>query len=120
MTNSRLTDPEILELRYPVLLEDFHIRPDTGGRGRWHAGNGTHRQIRFLRPMDCAVLSGHRRVQPFGLQGGEPGKIGENIIRRRGGTEERQPGCFQARLEAGDAIVIRTPTGGGFGLADQR
>src|SRR4029077_16747677 len=68
MTNSRLTDPEILELRYPVVLEDFHIRPDSGGRGRWHAGNGIHRQIRFLRPMDCAVLSGHRRVRPFGLQ----------------------------------------------------
>jgi 5-oxoprolinase (ATP-hydrolysing) len=118
MTNSRLTDPEILELRYPVVLEDFHIRPGSGGRGRWHAGNGTHRQIRFLRPMDCAVLSGHRRVRPFGLQGGAPGEIGENIIRRRGGAEERQPGCFQAKLEAGDAIVIRTPTGGGFGRAD--
>jgi 5-oxoprolinase (ATP-hydrolysing) len=117
MTNSRLTDPEILELRYPVVLEDFHIRLRSGGHGRWHAGNGTHRQIRFLRPMDCAVLSGHRRVRPFGLQGGEPGEIGENIIRRRGGAEERQPGCFQAKLEAGDAIVIRTPTGGGFGRA---
>jgi 5-oxoprolinase (ATP-hydrolysing) len=115
MTNSRLTDPEILELRYPVVLEDFHIRAGSGGRGRWHAGDGTARTIRFLRPMECAVLSGHRRVRPFGLEGGEAGRCGTTTIRRLDGTTETLPGCAQTRLAAGEAITIRTPTGGGYG-----
>jgi 5-oxoprolinase (ATP-hydrolysing) len=117
MTNSRLTDPEILELRYPVLLEDFHIRKGSGGKGRWHAGDGTERTIRFLETMDCAILSSHRRVPPFGLKGGDPGEVGVNTVRRHDGGYERQAGCCQVRLEAGDAIIIRTPTGGGFGAA---
>ena len=115
MTNSRLTDPEILELRYPVVLEDFHIRKGSGGRGRWRAGDGTSRTIRFLRPMDCAVLSGHRRIRPFGGDGGEPGELGENIVRRNDGSQERLGGSAQTRLDAGEAITIRTPTGGGYG-----
>jgi 5-oxoprolinase (ATP-hydrolysing) len=115
MTNSRLTDPEILELRYPVLLEDFHIREGSGGKGRWRAGDGTERTIRFLEAMDCAILSGHRRVRPFGLKGGGPGELGVNMVRRRDGRCEVQPGCCQVRLEDGDAIMIRTPTGGGYG-----
>jgi len=115
MTNSRLTDPEILELRYPVVLEDFHIRQGSGGRGRWHAGDGTSRTIRFLRSMDCAVLSGHRRIRPFGLNGGAPGELGENIVRRGDGSEERLGGCAQTKLDAREAITIRTPTGGGYG-----
>ncbi len=120
MTNSRLTDPEILELRYPVVLEDFHIRAGSGGKGRWHAGDGTSRTIRFLRAMDCAILSGHRRVRPFGLAGGEPGELGRNLVRRRDGSEEVLPGCCQLRLDAGDAVVIVTPTGGGYGPARER
>ncbi len=119
MTNSRLTDPEILELRYPVVLEDFHIRPGSGGRGRWCAGDGTSRTIRFLQPMDCAVLSGHRRVPPFGIDGGAPGALGENVVRRRDGTRERLGGCAQTRLAAGEAITIVTPTGGGYGPAGE-
>ena len=115
MTNSRLTDPEILELRYPVVLEDFHIRAGSGGKGRWRAGDGTSRTIRFLRAMDCALLSGHRRVPPFGLAGGEPGALGVNRVRRAAGAEEVLPGCCQIKLDAGDAIVIETPTGGGYG-----
>lgn len=115
MTNSRLTDPEILELRYPVVLEDFHIRKGSGGRGRWRAGDGTSRTIRFMRPMDCAVLSGHRRVRPFGVAGGEPGELGENIVRRNDGSQERLGGSAQTRLDAGEAITILTPTGGGYG-----
>jgi len=71
MTNTRLTDPEVLELRYPVVLEDFHVRAGSGGRGRWNAGDGILRAIRFLEPMECTILSGHRRVRPFGLAGGE-------------------------------------------------
>src|ERR1700693_2895682 len=83
MTNTRLTDPEILEFRYPVLLEDFHIRTGSGGRGRWNAGDGVRRTIRFLEPMECPILSGHRRVPPFGLAGGEPGQVGKNTVRRK-------------------------------------
>jgi 5-oxoprolinase (ATP-hydrolysing) len=115
MTNTRLTDPEILELRYPVLLEEFSIRRGSGGRGRWSAGDGTYRRIRFLEEMDCAILSGYRRVRPYGLEGGEPGECGENIVRRNDGRMERLEGCDQTVLAAGEAIIIKTPTGGGFG-----
>lgn len=115
MTNSRLTDPEVLEVRYPVVLEDFHIRPNSGGRGRWNAGDGTSRTIRFLEPMNCAILSGHRRVRPFGLVGGEPGQLGENWVRRKDGRSERLGGCDQTQIDSGEAIIVRTPTGGGFG-----
>ena len=88
MTNSRLTDPEVLELRFPVVLEDFHIRRGSGGRGKWHAGDGTERTIRFLERMDLAILSGHRRVPPFGLAGGQPGELGRNFVRRADGRIE--------------------------------
>ncbi|MDP2621943.1 MAG: hydantoinase B/oxoprolinase family protein [Hyphomicrobiales bacterium] len=115
MTNSRLTDPEILELRYPVLLEDFHIREASGGKGKWNAGNGTQRTIRFLEKLQCAILSGHRRLRPFGLAGGEPGELGENWVRRNNGTMERLEGCDETVLEAGEAIIVKTPTGGGYG-----
>ncbi len=115
MTNSRLTDPEVLELRYPVLLERFEIRRGSGGRGRWRAGDGTERAIRFLERMDCAILSGFREVRPFGLEGGEPGECGENRVRRRDGRMERLAGCARTVLEPGEAIIIRTPTGGGYG-----
>jgi 5-oxoprolinase (ATP-hydrolysing) len=117
MTNTRLTDPEILELRYPVLLEDFAIRRGSGGTGKWTSGDGTRRVIRFLAPMDCAILSGYRAVRPFGLDGGEPGEAGENLVRRGDGTLERLQGCDQTVIQAGEAIVIVTPTGGGFGKA---
>jgi 5-oxoprolinase (ATP-hydrolysing) len=115
MTNTRLTDPEVLEFRFPVLLEDFHIRSNSGGRGEWNAGNGISRRIRFLEKMDCAILSGHRRVRPFGLEGGLPGQLGENIVRRLDGRMETLEGSDQTVLEAGEAITIITPTGGGYG-----
>jgi len=115
MTNSRLTDPEVLELRYPVLLERFEIARGSGGRGKWRAGDGTLRVVRFLERMDCAILSGFRRVRPFGLFGGEDGQIGENWIRRKDGRLERLKGSDQTVLEPGEAIIIKTPTGGGFG-----
>jgi 5-oxoprolinase (ATP-hydrolysing) len=117
MTNTRLTDPEVLEFRYPVLLEDFHIRPGSGGTGKWHAGDGVRRTIRFLERMECTILSGHRRVRPFGLAGGEPGQIGENWVRRIDGRMERLQGADATTLEAGEAIIIQTPTGGGYGKA---
>jgi 5-oxoprolinase (ATP-hydrolysing) len=115
MTNTRLTDPEVLEFRYPVLLEDFHIRPDSGGRGEWNAGSGIRRTIRFLEKMDCTILSGHRRVPPFGLAGGRPGQIGENWVRRKDGRMERLQGCDETTIDAGEAIIIQTPTAGGYG-----
>ena len=115
MTNTRLTDPEILEFRYPVLLEDFHIRPGSGGRGRWNAGDGVRRTIRFLEAMECTILSGHRLVPPFGLAGGGPGEVGENWVRRHDGRLERLKGSDATIVEAGDAIIIQTPTAGGYG-----
>ncbi|MEA2953832.1 MAG: hypothetical protein QOJ96_3352 [Alphaproteobacteria bacterium] len=115
MTNTRLTDPEVLEQRYPVLLEDFHIRKNSGGRGKWNAGDGVSRAIRFLEKMECTILSGHRRVRPFGLAGGEAGEVGENSVQRKDGTVEKLHACDATMLEAGDTIIIQTPTAGGYG-----
>jgi 5-oxoprolinase (ATP-hydrolysing) len=120
MTNTRLTDPEVLEFRYPVLLEDFHIRANSGGRGKWNAGNGIRRTIRFLEKMDCTILSGHRRVPPFGLAGGAPGQIGENWARRKDGRMERLQGCDETTIDADEAIIIQTPTAGGYGDPEER
>jgi 5-oxoprolinase (ATP-hydrolysing) len=117
MTNSRLTDPEVLELRFPVVLEDFHIRAGSGGRGRWNAGDGVERTIRFLRPMDLAILSGRRAQAAFGVDGGAPGELGRNLVRRLDGRVEVLQGCDQTRLEAGEAVTVITPTGGGWGRA---
>jgi 5-oxoprolinase (ATP-hydrolysing) len=118
MTNTRLTDPEVLEFRYPVLLEDFHIRKGSGGRGKWNAGDGVRRTIRFLEKMDCTILSGHRRVRPFGLAGGESGQVGENTVRRKDGRLETLQGADATVIDAGEAIIIRTPTAGGYGKPD--
>jgi 5-oxoprolinase (ATP-hydrolysing) len=115
MTNSRLTDPEVLESRFPVVLEDFHIRRGSGGKGRWKAGDGTMRRIRFLKGMNVAMLSGHRAAPNPGAMGGEPGELGRNSIRHNDGRIEILPGCAQAEVEAGEAIEIVTPTGGGWG-----
>ncbi|MBN9048688.1 MAG: hydantoinase B/oxoprolinase family protein [Rhizobiales bacterium] len=115
MTNTRLTDPEVLEFRYPVLLEDFHIREGSGGRGEWNAGDGILRVIRFLETMECTVLTGHRRVPPFGLNGGENGQVGQNAVRRKDGTVEVLKGSDATVIGPGEAIMIRTPTAGGYG-----
>ncbi len=117
MTNTRLTDPEVLEFRYPVVLEDFHIRAGSGGKGKWHAGDGIRRTIRFLEKMDCTILSGHRRVPPFGLAGGEAGEVGENWARRRDGRLEKLKGCDETVIDEGEAVIIQTPTAGGYGKA---
>jgi 5-oxoprolinase (ATP-hydrolysing) len=117
MTNTRLTDPEVLEFRYPVVLEDFHIRAGSGGKGKWHAGGGIRRTIRFLEKMECTILSGHRRVRPPGLAGGEAGQVGENWARRKDGTLEKLEGCDETVIDAGEAVIIQTPTAGGYGRA---
>lgn len=116
MTNSRLTDPEVLEWRYPVLLESFGVREDSGGTGRWHGGRGVERRLRFLEPVTVALLSGHRRVPPYGMAGGGPGALGEQYVERaRGAPATPLEGCDTAELEAGDVLVLRTPGGGGYG-----
>jgi 5-oxoprolinase (ATP-hydrolysing) len=115
MTNSRLTDPEVLEWRFPVRVEEFRIRAGSGGAGRWGGGDGVIRRIRFLEPMTAAILSGHRRVPPYGLRGGEPGRVGRNTVERIDGRVEELPGTAQAAMRAGDVFVIETPGGGGYG-----
>jgi 5-oxoprolinase (ATP-hydrolysing) len=115
MTNSRLTDPEVLELRFPVLLEDFHIREGSGGKGRWSAGDGTKRTIRFLEKMECAILSSHRNRPPQGLDGGGDGEVGSTKVRRKDGRVEVLKACDQTVLDPGEAVILTTPTPGGFG-----
>ena len=115
MTNSRLTDPEILESRFPVVLEKFAIRKESGGAGRWHGGNGVIRRLRFLERMEVGILANRRRVPPFGLSGGKAGKTGRNIVVRADGAREELSACASVPVEAGDAIEIRTPGGGGYG-----
>ena len=115
MTNSRLTDPEVLEWRYPVLLESFGIRRGSGGGGRWHGGAGVVRRIRFLEPMTVAILANRRRVPPFGLAGGEPGHTGRTWVQRADGRVETLLSQDHRAMAAGDAVVIETPGGGGYG-----
>lgn len=115
MTNSRLTDPEVLEWRFPVLLEEFAIRPGSGGAGRWPGGDGAVRRIQFREPMTVSTLTSHRRVPPYGLAGGEPGSLGTNQVLRTDGTVTPMSGCDSVEVRPGDVLVIDTPGGGGYG-----
>ncbi|MGW6420006.1 hydantoinase B/oxoprolinase family protein [Streptomyces sp. NPDC055055] len=115
MTNSRLTDPEILEWRHPVRVDSFAVREDGGGRGRWHGGHGVERRLRFLEPMTVALLTGHRRIPPYGMAGGEPGALGENLVERADGTVEHLGGAATTEVGPDDVLVLRTPGGGGYG-----
>ena len=115
MTNSRLTDPEVLESRYPVRLESFAVRSGSGGQGRWPGGAGLERTIRFLEPMNVSLISGSRQVPPFGLNGGASGACGENLRLDRDGVAHPLPGAVQLELQAGEAIRMLTPGGGGMG-----
>jgi 5-oxoprolinase (ATP-hydrolysing) len=119
MTNSRLTDPEILELRFPVLLEDFHVRANSGGKGKWNGGDGTERTIRFLEDMECSILSSHRTMPPRGLAGGCDGEVGSTKVRRRDGSLQALRNCDHVQLTAGDAVIVTTPTSGGYGQPDR-
>jgi 5-oxoprolinase (ATP-hydrolysing) len=114
-TNSLLTDPEVLEWRFPVLLDRFAIRAGSGGQGRHRGGNGVVREVRFRAPMTAAILSNRRRVPPFGLCGGAPGQLGKNWIRRASGAVEHLTATAAVAMEPGDVFVIETPGGGGFG-----
>jgi 5-oxoprolinase (ATP-hydrolysing) len=118
MTNSRLTDPEVLEWRYPVLVESFGIRKASGGSGKQCGGNGVERRIRFRKPMTVAMLAGRRTTRPFGLDGGGEGSPGKTWIERIDGTQRAMESADSADVAAGDTIVIATPGGGGFGAPD--
>jgi 5-oxoprolinase (ATP-hydrolysing) len=115
MTNSRITDPEVLEWRFPVLLKEFSIREHSGGAGRWRGGDGVVRRIEFLEPMTAGILSGRRQAAPFGLKGGRPGMSGVNRVIYGDGRIETLPGCAQTEMASGDQLQIETPGGGGFG-----
>ncbi|MFD9567960.1 hydantoinase B/oxoprolinase family protein [Streptomyces sp. NPDC059994] len=115
MTNSRLTDPEVLEWRYPVRVDAFAVREGSGGRGRWTGGCGVERRIRFLEPMTVALLTGHRRVPPYGMAGGAPGGLGANLVERADGRSEPLGGVDTVEVGPGDVLVVRTPGGGGYG-----
>ncbi len=115
MTNSRLTDPEVLEFRFPVRLESYEIRRGSGGAGRWHGGDGGVRRVRFLEPMTASILSNGRVVPSFGMAGGAPGALGVNRIERRDGTVQTLAHIGSAAMAPGDLFVIETPGGGGWG-----
>ena len=115
MTNTRITDPEVLELRFPVRVEEFSIRKNSGGGGKFHGGDGVTRKIRFLEPMTATITASRRTIPPFGLEGGTPGACGEQYVERVNGAVEPLPGCAAAELAAGDAFIIKTPGGGGYG-----
>ncbi len=117
MTNSRLTDPEVLEFRFPVRLESYEIRIGSGGRGQWRGGDGGIRRIRFLEAMTASILSNGRHHGAFGLAGGEAGVVGENWIERVGGRVERLDHLAEVEMQCGDIFVISTPGGGGYGTA---
>jgi 5-oxoprolinase (ATP-hydrolysing) len=114
MTNSRLTDPEVFESRLPVLVESFCIRRGSGGAGKWKGGDGAVRRLRFLEAVEVSILSNHRRIAPFGLNGGGNGATGRNRVIRINGEEEAIPATATLKLAAGDSLIIETPGGGGF------
>jgi 5-oxoprolinase (ATP-hydrolysing) len=115
MTNSRLTDPEVLEWRFPVLLESYEIRRGSGGAGRWRGGDGGTRRVRFLEAMTASILANHRRIAPHGMAGGTPGEPGRNWVERADGTRVELGAADRADMRPGDVFVIATPGGGGFG-----
>jgi 5-oxoprolinase (ATP-hydrolysing) len=115
MTNSRITDPEVLEMRFPVLLREFSVRENSGGNGRWPGGNGVVRAIEFLAPMHAAIVSNHRKRGAAGLAGGDDGRPGRNLLVTPDGAVQELPAVAEVELAAGDMLVIATPGGGGYG-----
>ncbi len=120
MTNTKITDPEILENRYPVRLVRFAIRKHSGGKGKWHGGNGILREIMFLEPTNITILSQHRLKGPYGINGGEPGQVGEQYILAVDGEKKNLAGIDKYEAQKGDSILIKTPGGGGFGVFSEK
>ncbi len=115
MTNTAITDPELLEHRYPVRLERFAVRSGSGGSGEFRGGDGVTRELLFLEPMSLSILSQHRCVEPFGLEGGGPGRCGEQLLQRADGTTLGLAGVDACEVEPGDRLILSTPGGGGWG-----
>ena len=115
MTNTRITDPEILERRYPVILRQFCLRPDTGGQGLYRGGDGIIREMEFSIPLKVSILSERRARAPYGMNGGEDATRGENIWKRQDGSEVSIGGKNMVNVDAGDRVLICTPGGGGWG-----
>jgi 5-oxoprolinase (ATP-hydrolysing) len=115
MTNSLITDPEIMELRFPVRIEEFSIRRGSGGAGKFQGGNGVIRRIRFLKKMKAAILSSHRKYPPKGMAGGETASTGENILKKKSGQTIELSAADEMEVEEGDVFIIKTPGGGGYG-----
>ena len=116
MTNTRLTDPEVLERRYPVRVRSFRIRQGSGGAGLHTGGDGIVRQLEFLKPLDVSLLTERRGLYPpYGLAGGQHGALGRNTLTRADGSTETLPGKAQFRVQPGDVLTLETPGGGGFG-----
>jgi 5-oxoprolinase (ATP-hydrolysing) len=115
MTNTRMTDPEVLEKRFPVRLEEFSIRQGSGGSGHWRGGNGAMRRLRFLAPVTVTTMCGSRQIAPFGAMGGGPGATGQNLVHWPDGRVEALNGNDERDLPAGAVFEMRTPGGGGWG-----
>lgn len=120
MTNTRITDPEILEKRFPVLLRAFHLREGSGGAGKFRGGDGVVRQLEFLESMTVSILSERRAFQPYGLEGGEPGARGINLLQRKGGRTVNLGGKNTVDVLPGEVLTLYTPGGGGFELPTKR
>ncbi|NBT57090.1 MAG: 5-oxoprolinase, partial [Betaproteobacteria bacterium] len=118
MTNSRLTDPEVLEFRFPVRLDSYEIRPGSGGAGRWRGGDGGVRRIRFLEPMTASILSNGRTHGAFGMAGGQAGQVGTNRVLRADGSIDTLGHIGQVQMQPGDVFEVATPGGGGYGTVD--
>jgi len=115
MTNTRLTDPEVLEWRFPVLLESFSVRRGSGGQGAHPGGDGVRRRVRFLEAMTASIISSHRKVPTYGMAGGDSGEVGRNAVERVDGSVEELAGGAQTEMAPGDVFIIETPGGGGYG-----
>jgi 5-oxoprolinase (ATP-hydrolysing) len=120
MTNTRITDPEILETRHPVRLLEFGLRRGSGGKGRWPGGDGALRRFQFLKPLEVSLLTQRRSTRPFGLKGGGPGQAGRNIRVKLGGSREELKGADSYHAEAFEELIVMTPGGGGYGREDDR
>lgn len=117
MTNTRITDPEILELRYPIILNKFCLRTDcSGGKGKYYGGEGVERELLFRKPVTLSVLTERRVLNPYGMAGGEPGKTGINILRKANDRQIYLGSKTAANVDAGDIFAMKTPGGGGYGL----
>lgn len=120
MTNTRITDPEILESRYPIILNKFCLRNGSGGKGEYNGGEGVERELLFRKPLTLSVLTERRVLHPYGMHGGESGKCGENLLRKSNGHTIYLSGKTAIDIETGDTFALKTPGGGGYGVFNEQ